>query len=64
MAYKVWISIEDVGDQDDDAPYKDVGLPDSLGTFTGLDEAEEFVRTLLILYNPEGLLTSDHREPR
>lgn len=61
MSYKVWVSIEDVGAEDDDAPYEDIGLPDPLGVFVGLDEAEEFVRTLLTLYNPDALETSDHR---
>lgn len=57
--YKVWLSIEECDEEHD--KYEDVGLPDSLGQFTGLDKAEEFVRTLLVQYAPEQLQTSDHR---
>ena len=64
MAYKGWISIEDVGDQDDNAPYTDEGLPDSLGYYEQLSDAQELVRVLLRVFNPAHLETSDHREPR
>lgn len=55
--YKVWISVERCDDDFDE--YHDVGLPDCLGTFSGLDEANEFVGTLLQAYAPEQIATSD-----
>jgi len=57
MSYKVWVSVEEI-DEDNDR-YEDVGLPDSLGEFSGLDEADEFVRMLLCAYNPEAMEHSD-----
>ena len=62
MAYKVWISIEDVGSQDENAPYTEEGLPDSLGDYEQLSDAQELVRVLLRAFNPAELETSDHRE--
>jgi hypothetical protein len=55
--YKVWVHVEECDDETDH--YEEVGLPDCLGTFNGLDEADEFVETLLQLYAPEQIATSD-----
>jgi hypothetical protein len=57
--YKVWISIEECDEAIDS--YEDVGLPDSLGKFDSLEEAEEIVRAVLGQYAPQQLEMSDHR---
>lgn len=42
--YKIWVHIEkQIGD---DEGYEDIGLPDPIGVFATLDEAQAFVRTL------------------
>jgi len=43
--YKVWIVIEAIDEKEDF--YEDVGMPESLGEFDTLREAEEFVATLI-----------------
>jgi len=58
MSYIVWIQIEDIGNDDDEALFENVALPDPLGTFDELAEAQAFVGALLILLNPEMLATS------
>lgn len=57
--YKVWISIEKCDEKHD--KYENIGLPDCLGRFAGLDKAEAFVRTLLVQHAPDQLPHSDHR---
>ena len=58
MTYKVWISVEEI-DEDNDH-YEDVGLPDSLGEFPNFLEAANFVEGLVVMYNPETAVTSDY----
>lgn len=39
--YKVWISIEEIDEEND--VWKNIGEPDSLGTFDNLEEAQDFL---------------------
>jgi len=38
--YKVWIHVEEIDEEED--TYEDVGLPEELGVFSTLEEAEQF----------------------
>lgn len=56
--YKVWVHVEEI-DEDGDS-YEDIGLPDSIGEFNTIEEAESLVSELLERYAPEMMATSDH----
>ena len=56
--FKVWVSIERINENSDS--YEDEGLPDPLGRFATLGEAQAFVRSLPGWPTEGG--TSDHRE--
>lgn len=45
MQFKVWVSIEQYDNENDDNTY-DVLLPKRLGTFDTIEEAENLVSTL------------------
>jgi hypothetical protein len=45
MEYAIWISIEEI-DEDTDH-YEEVDMPDKLGTFDTLAEAQQFIGNLL-----------------
>jgi hypothetical protein len=57
VVYKVWVAIERIATRwDGEELYEDVGLPDPIGVFDSLEEAQEHLRSLPGWY-PEG---SDH----
>lgn len=42
--FKVWVQVERIPHSDEEP--EDIGLPDPLGTFASLPEAQKFVRSL------------------
>jgi len=60
MAYKLWMQIEKIDDDDDG---EDCGLPDVLGRWDTLEEAQYQAWLILSLLNPEELETSDLPNP-
>lgn len=58
VIYKVWVQVERIELTDDGGErYDDIGLPDCVGRFPSLEDAQEHVRTLPGWY-PDG---SDNR---
>jgi hypothetical protein len=58
VIYKVWVQVERIERwPDGDEQYADIGLPDPLGRFDSLGEAQSFIRSLPGWY-PDG---SDNR---
>jgi hypothetical protein len=56
--YKVWLAIEEMPEDGDG---QDVDLPDPVGEFDTLEEAQARVREILSSFDPESLEMSDHR---
>ena len=59
LHFKIWIHLERIHEAED--AYEDIGLPDSIGTYPTVQEAEEVILEILQHYNPEEIPTSDHR---
>ena len=58
--YKVWLHIEEIGD-DGEALEPDIGLPDEVGEFDTEEAARTEIRAILAERNPAELATSDNR---
>jgi len=61
--YKVWVEVEKVplDGQGEASDYEDIGLPDPVGEYGSLAEAQGVVRQILGLHNPDALEDSDHK---
>lgn len=57
VRYKVWIEIESIDETNN--RYEPAGLPEPLGEFERLDQAERRVIEVLERFNPDALDTSD-----
>ena len=60
-SYKVWVQVEHYDDESGNS--EDIGLPDPIGAFDKLEDAQAIVRQILTAYNPDELEHSDHKAP-